>query len=105
MKVNAEGTANMINAALAAGVEGFCFVSSTAALGRTDENSLITEDVSWKNSRYNSNYAISKHGAEREVWRGIEEGLPAFVVNPSIVLGPGQPNEGSTALFGAAMKG
>jgi dihydroflavonol-4-reductase len=105
MKVNAEGTANMINTAIASGVEGFCFVSSTAALGRATEHDLITENTLWKNSRYNSNYAISKLGAEREVWRGMEEGLPAVIVNPSIVLGPGPLHEGSTALFGAVRDG
>ena len=105
MKINAEGTSNMINQALASGVKSFCHVSSTAALGRSEEGTAITEHTSWRNSKFNSGYAISKHAAEREVWRGLEEGLPAFIVNPSIVLGPGHLNLGSTALFGEVWKG
>lgn len=105
MKVNIEGTANMVNMALDAGVENFCYVSSTAALGRAEENSMLTEKTSWKTSKHNSGYAISKYGAEREVWRGIEEGLNAFIVNPSIIFGPGDLHTGSTALFGEVWKG
>lgn len=105
MKINIEGTANMVNMALEKGAERFCYVSSTAALGRAEENLMLTEKSFWKTSKYNSGYAISKYGAEREVWRGIEEGLNAFIVNPSIIIGPGNLHSGSTALFGAVRKG
>lgn len=105
MKINTEGTANMVNIALEDGVEKFCYVSSTASLGRVEENQLLTESTFWKTSKYNSGYAISKYGAEREVWRAIEEGLHAFIVNPSIIIGPGGLHSGCTALFGEIWKG
>lgn len=105
MKINAEGTANMINMALAYQVEKFCFVSSAASLGKVKEKEILTENSSWKISKYNSAYGISKYGAEREVWRGMEEGLQAVIVNPSIILGPGLLDSGSTALFGEVKKG
>jgi dihydroflavonol-4-reductase len=105
IKINTEGTANMVNTALDAGIEKFCHVSSAAALGRTDEQNVLTESSVWKTSKNNSGYAISKYGAEREVWRGIEEGLNAFMVNPTIIIGPGNLNSGSTALFGEVLKG
>jgi nucleoside-diphosphate-sugar epimerase len=35
-----------------------------------------------------ANYAISKHKAENEVWRGIQEGLNAVITNPGIIIGP-----------------
>jgi nucleoside-diphosphate-sugar epimerase len=105
MKVNSEGTANMVNLSLEKGIKRFCHVSSTAALGRSEEGALIDEKTSWRHSPFNSAYAISKHSAEREVWRSIEEGLPAFIVNPSIVLGPGHLDSGSSALFGEVWKG
>ncbi len=106
MKINSEGTANMVNLSLQSSVEKFCFVSSTAALGKIKEgHSLLTENSFWKTSRYNSVYAISKYKAEREVWRGIEEGLKAVIVNPSIIIGPGHLDSGSTALFGEVKKG
>lgn len=105
LKTNTEGTANMVNLALDFQVEKFCFVSSTSALGKIRNELLITESTFWKKSKHNSAYGISKYGAEREVWRGMEEGLQAIIVNPSIVIGPGNLASGSMALFGEIKKG
>jgi nucleoside-diphosphate-sugar epimerase len=44
-------------------------------------------------------YARSKYLGELEVWRGMAEGLPAVIVNPSVILGPGNWEKGSTRLF------
>lgn len=99
MKINVEGTTNVVNAALEAGVEKLCHVSSVAALGRTENSDLIDEKSQFKTNRYNSNYSLSKYLAEREVWRGTAEGLNAVIVNPSIILGYGHPDKGSTKMF------
>lgn len=99
MKINVEGTANVVNAALEAGVEKLCHVSSVAALGRTENSNVIDEKSQFKTNRYNSKYSLSKHLAEREVWRGTAEGLNAVIVNPSIILGYGHPDKGSTKMF------
>ena len=96
--VNVKGTANMVNMALLFPITKFCYVSSIAALGRADYSNVIDENVVWKSSKRNSNYAVSKYGGEREVWRGIEEGLNAIIVNPGIILGPGEISSGSTRL-------
>ena len=104
-KVNVEGTANIVNMAMEKGIDKFCHVSSVAAIGRSDENNHISENSPWKASKQNSNYAISKYAGEQEVWRGITEGLNAVIVNPSMVLGPGNLNNGSTELFGGVLKG
>lgn len=105
MKVNAEGTANMVNIALEKKVERFCHVSSVAALGRIAGSEVVDENNVWKTSSENSNYAISKYGGEREVWRGIEEGLSAFIINPTIIIGPGDWNSGSSQMFSSVNKG
>ena len=105
MSVNVSGTANIVNAALECGVKKLCHVSSTAALGRTEESKIMDEENHWQNSKYNSNYAISKYGAEREVWRGIEEGLNAVIVNPSIIIGPGNWTTDSSRIIGQVWKG
>ena len=105
MRVNVDGTANMVHAALASGIRRFCYVSSTAALGHAPGGDIVTETTPWQNDLRLSAYALSKHRAEREVWRGVEEGLPAFIVNPSIILGPGHPDTGSAALFGSVQRG
>jgi dihydroflavonol-4-reductase len=105
LRVNIEGTANLVNASLDAGIKKFCHVSSVAALGRTGEDKLIDEQSLWKTSKRNSVYAISKYGAEKEVWRGIAEGLNAVIVNPSIIFGVGNWNSGSTEMINLIYKG
>jgi len=95
LKVNIEGTANLVNQAIEHKVSKFCYVSSVATLGRAENEGLSTEETYWVPSRKNSVYSISKYGAEREVWRGMEEGLPAVIINPSVILGPGFWNDNS----------
>ena len=88
-KVNAEGTANVVNAALALDVKRLIHLSSIAALGHRDDHAPMDESFKWERSALKSAYAISKFQAEMEVWRGMEEGLSAVIVNPSFILGSG----------------
>lgn len=104
-RMNGEGTANMVNAALSAGVQRFVHISSVAALGKTEDDAVVDEDSWWKNAPGNSHYAISKYNAEREVWRGTEEGLNAIILNPSFIVGPGDPKRSSNVVFPMAAKG
>jgi len=105
IEINVQGTANVVNAALYRKVKKLCYVSSIAALGRGESNQLVTEETPWKDSDKSSPYSISKYKAELEVWRGIEEGLSAVIVNPSIILGPAKWNNGSALLFSTIWKG
>lgn len=98
-KINVEGTANLVNTALEAGVKKMVHVSSVAALGRIRENEPIHETMNWTPDTSNSKYGQSKYLGELEVWRGMEEGLKAVIVNPTIIIGPGNWNKGSTAIF------
>ncbi|MBG0783235.1 MAG: NAD-dependent epimerase/dehydratase family protein [Bacteroidales bacterium] len=102
---NILGTKNIVDAALSVGLSAFCHVSSIAALGRASEGIPVTEQSFWKNSDRNTIYAQSKHGAEKEVWRGIAEGLNAVIVNPSIILGAGNWENGSAALIHTVANG
>ncbi len=105
LKINIEGTANLVNACLLENVEKFCHCSSIAAVGRPDKGTWVDESLIWKTSRKNSYYSISKFGAEREVWRGSEEGLDVVIVNPSVIIGPGDPNRSSARLFTTVKEG
>ena len=98
-KINIEGTANVVNAALEAGVKKMLYVSSVAALGRIRENETINENMNWTEETSNSSYGQSKYLAEMEVWRGIGEGLNAVMVNPVVILGAGNWNGGSSQIF------
>lgn len=101
-KVNVEGTANIVNAALDAGIKKMVHVSSVAALGRIRQDKPIDETMSWTEETSNSKYGQSKFLAEMEVWRGISEGLDAVIINPVIILGAGDWNSGSSQLFKSA---
>ncbi|PAC33226.1 NAD-dependent epimerase/dehydratase family protein [Flectobacillus sp. BAB-3569] len=105
-KVNIEGTANVVNACLDAGIRKVCFISSVAALGRKlpqeyveGQQVTLNEKSTWEEDPLNSNYAKSKYLAEMEVWRGVAEGLNAVIVNPSVILGEADWNKSSTQLF------
>jgi dihydroflavonol-4-reductase len=98
-KINVEGTANMVNAAIEADVKRFVHISSVAAIGRDAGGESVTETKKWQEGKYNTPYAISKYHAEMEVWRGGAEGLDAVVVNPSTILGYGDWSTGSCAIF------
>ncbi len=107
--VNLEGTANVVNVCLKyAEPEGalkkLVHISSIAALGRTKGKNIINEESKWEASADNSIYAKTKYLAELEVWRGFHEGLDIGILNPGMILGPGDINGGSSALFGYAWK-
>ncbi|MFY0252997.1 NAD-dependent epimerase/dehydratase family protein [Chitinophaga sp. 30R24] len=104
MKINVEGTANVVNMALDAGVDKLLYVSSVAAIGRAKEGAVIDETAEWEDSPNNSRYSVSKFQGEMEVWRGIAEGLDAVIVNPSIILGAGFWDHGSSAILKNAWK-
>ncbi|WP_315163901.1 NAD-dependent epimerase/dehydratase family protein [Capnocytophaga leadbetteri] len=98
IEVNVQGTANIVNLSIDFGVKKLCYVSSVATLS-TLPHTPIDEENDWNNEDNNTDYAISKHGAEMEVWRGSQEGLPVVIVNPSVVLGGDFADRGSGLLY------
>ena len=98
-QVNVEGTANVVNMALEQNVKRLIHISSVAALGRTAGGGHVNEEKKWEESNINTHYAKSKYKSELEVWRGVSEGLPAVILNPSTILGYGDWHHGSSAIF------
>ncbi len=98
MKINVEGTSNMVNLSLAYKVKKLCYVSSIAAIGKSVGSQIITEENAWNETDANV-YALSKHAAELEVWRGSEEGLTTAIINPGVIVGPGFWETGSGMFF------
>lgn len=88
-KTNVEGTANVMNAALANGVKKLVHVSSVAAFGFHPKGKTIDEKSIYNESEGLSYYFKSKHFGEREAWRAQAEGLNVVVANPSTILGGG----------------
>ena len=98
-RANVEGTANVVNASLEEGVKRLIHTSSIAALGRfADNSSPVDESVAWQPGKFNTPYAISKHEAELQIFRGIAEGLDAVIVNPTLVFGPGRRHQNTTLI-------
>lgn len=104
LKINEGGTANVVAACLQHNV-ALCHVSSVAVLHNLDYKDVLTENVFWKKSGKESDYAISKYNAEREVWRGIEEGLQAVIVNPAVILAAGFWQRSSSRMMDTVYKG
>ena len=105
-KINSEGTANVVNCCLDFGIKKLCHVSSIAALGNPKEHeTTITEETEWNQEELHSDYAITKYGAEMEVWRGNQEGLDIIIVNPGVIFGFGFPNQGSDAIIQSVKRG
>ena len=75
MKVNVEGTANIMNCALASDVKKLVHVSSVAAFGLPVKGKMIDENFSDPNINKAFWYYRSKQYSEREAWRANEEGL------------------------------
>ena len=105
-KINIEGTANIVNFCIEYNIKKLCYVSSIAALGDLAINEItISETTEWNPEKAHSDYAISKYGAEIEVWRGQQEGLNVVIINPGVILGPCLWETGSSEIFIKVKKG
>lgn len=105
LRTNTEGTANLVNACISNKIDAFCFVSSITVLQNPDIKGDLDETVFWKNTPNQNMYSLSKYLAEQEVWRGMEEGLNAVIVNPGVIVGPGNWDRGTGKLFSTSYKG
>lgn len=91
-RVNVEGTRCVMDACLRAGVERVIYTSSAAAIGLRRDRRPADETQPFDPSQKRFAYAHSKHLAEQEVYKAVKLGLPAVIVNPSAVIGPGDYN-------------
>lgn len=104
-KTNIEGTANIVNLCIANNIKKLCYLSSIATLGDKVTQGPIDETTYWNPEAENNLYAITKYGAEMEVWRGTQEGLPVIILNPGVVFGEGFKDAPSNAFFKMMKKG
>ena len=102
--VNVVGTANIVNVALSLKVKKIGFISSIATLGHSKTNNY-DENNKWQTNKNNSYYSVTKYAAEKEIYRGIQEGLDAVIVNPGIIFGPSSWSRSSTSIFKKVFKG
>ena len=104
-KANIHGTANVVNLAIDAKIDKLCYVSSIAAIGDDIKKAVTDETNEWVGNDKSHGYAITKYGAEMEVWRASQEGIDVVVVNPGVILGNGFWDSGSGKLFSQIYNG
>lgn len=88
-RINVEGSRNVLSASLGSGVSRVMFTSSVAAIGPISMGEKITEDNEYRIYNQNIGYMNSKYLAEKEAHEFSKKGLPVVILNPSVVIGPG----------------
>ena len=86
---NLQGTRNLLEAALLAGVRRFVHTSSIGTIAPSDDGSAVTERSPSSLASMTGHYKRSKFLAEREARRYARRGLDVVIVNPTAPLGEG----------------
>jgi nucleoside-diphosphate-sugar epimerase len=105
LQTNIQGTKNIVDVALTFPVEKLCFVSSIASCQKCKGGNFIDEKGIWQDFASRTDYSRSKYYSEQEVWKGIEKGLKAVIVNPGVILGVSGSVQGSAQIFEQVKKG
>lgn len=87
--ININGTRNVVRACLESGVQKLIHTSSIAAIGYRADGSPADEETPFNWDKYDIGYRISKYKSEQIVLEGVKNGLFAVIVNPSVIIGPG----------------
>ncbi len=94
VKSNVDGTRNIAEASLAAGVERLVYTSSAATIGKgpargaTTEPVTVDETTTYDLGHHQMVYPHTKWLGERAVHDAIVRGLDAVITHPTVILGP-----------------
>lgn len=94
-RFNVEGTRHVMEAAKRHRIERIVHASSIVTFGPTMPGIVGNEELRRCTQHYFTEYEETKAIAEREVIAMANDGLPAVVVNPTRVYGPGKLTEGN----------
>jgi 2-alkyl-3-oxoalkanoate reductase len=90
-RANVEGTRNLVEACLAARVERLVHTSSLSVLGLPRDGRVVDEATPVASRPEElDRYSESKIAAERMVLEAVARGLPACIVRPGAIWGPGE---------------
>lgn len=104
LEVNINGTKNVVNACIENDVKHLIHISSISALGDS-KGKIIDEETPRDFNDYHSNYSTGKYLSEQEVWRGIQEGVDATILNPGVIFGPNNCTRSSGTMIARIEKG
>lgn len=94
-KINVEGFRNVLEAALAAGLERVVYVSSSVVSGPSDSGP-VTEDRNRDHIPYLTAYEASKALSEKIIPDYLRGGLEIVIARPTRVYGPGRMSEANS---------
>ena len=86
-KVNVEGSQHVLQACLQIGIKKMILTSTCAVLNPSSGRPVSADKP--RTTGFDNDYEISKHCAEELVMECHQKGLPAVVVRPTRVYGPG----------------
>jgi len=104
-KINVIGTRNILSEALDSNIKKFIHISSVAAIGYGENNEPVNETHPYNWGKHKISYMETKRQAEEEVYKVIEKGLNATIVNPANVWGSGDYRGRRTAVIKAVKLG
>ena len=100
------GLRNVLAAATETQVEKMIYTSSLTTVGPPGEPDRLADERDWYlPGSVHSAYFEVKYAMEMEIFHAVATGLPAVVVNPAVVLGPGDVKPTTGVLLVALAKG
>ena len=87
--VNHQGTRNVLDQALRAGVERVLYTSTESILAGTQTGGQAVEKLRLNGKKMIGPYCCSKLRAEQEAFRLVDKGAPIVIVCPTLPVGPG----------------
>ncbi|MCR4315025.1 MAG: NAD-dependent epimerase/dehydratase family protein [Planctomycetes bacterium] len=104
--VNREATRLMIAELRASpNLKKAVFTATIGTIGFAESSGTVLDETSpWNAGPLDIHYITSKKQGEDLVMQAAREGLPFAIVNPSVILGPGDINNSSTFVISAVMK-
>ncbi len=100
-----DGTKNVLKTAVGCGVKRVVLTSSLAALGVPRKDELLTEEHTFNLPAKRFPYGYAKRESELEALKYSDRGVEIVIVNPSVVIGPGDLNQISGAMVIEAARG
>ncbi len=92
LRINVDGTRNVLTAAKSAGVKRVIFTSSASAVGFRKDGTASDETEPFNLPPERFWYAYSKVKAEEVVAEFVADGLDVVTLNPTVIIGPGDLN-------------
>jgi nucleoside-diphosphate-sugar epimerase len=94
-RINVDGTKNICEAAIHTGMKKIVITSTIVTFGPTGKQP-VDETIKRDESKFYTVYEHSKFVAEKAVEEFIKKDLPAVIVNPTRIFGPGLMNESNS---------